>query len=108
VTALLTTLSFSIHDTMVIYHRIRELIRKHPKLTSEEIANLAIWETVVRSINDSITIIITLASLVLLGGETIRWFALALLIGIISGTYSSTFIAVPLLLVWDELKLKFA
>lgn len=108
VTALLTTLSFSIHDTMVIYDRIRELIRKHPKLSLEEVANLAIWETIVRSINDSITIIITLTSLVLLGGETIRWFAVALLIGIVSGTYSSTFVAVPLLLIWDELKLKLA
>lgn len=104
VTALLTTLSFSIHDTIVIYDRIRELKRKHPRSGLEEIANAAILETLSRSINNSMTIVIMLLSLVVLGGDTIRWFAIALLIGSITGTYSSTFTAVPLLLVVDQKK----
>lgn len=104
VTALLTTLSFSIHDTIVIYDRIRELKRKHPRSGLEEIANAAILETLGRSINNSMTIIIMLLSLAVLGGDTIRWFAIALLIGAITGTYSSTFTAVPLLLVADRKK----
>lgn len=106
VTALLTTLSFSIHDTIVIYDRIRELSKLHPKLAFKQVANLAIWETLARSINNSLTIIFMLAALVLLGGETIRWFSVALLIGAIAGTYSSTFTAVPLLVLWDEIKAK--
>jgi len=102
VTALLTTLSFSIHDTIVIYDRIRELKKKKSKLNMAQIANLAIVETLARSINNSITIIVVLAALVWLGGATIQWFAVALLIGAIAGTYSSTFTAVPLLVLWDE------
>jgi preprotein translocase subunit SecF len=103
VTAILTTLSFSIHDTVVVYNRIRELKKKHRHLSLTEIANAAVWKTLGRSINDSITIIIMLLSLVLLGGESVRYFSLALLIGAITGTYSSSFIAVPILLVWEEL-----
>lgn len=110
VTAILTVLSFSVHDTIVVYDRIREKQRKYdPSLGSdiEKIANSAITETMVRSLNNSFTIIFMLLSLVLLGGETIRWFALALLIGTVSGTYSSPFVAVPLLVVWDKLSSKF-
>lgn len=105
VTALLTTLSFSIHDTIVVYDRIRELKRKHPRSGLEEIANAAVLETLSRSINNSMTIIIMLLSLVVLGGDTIRWFSVALLIGAITGTYSSTFTAVPLLLEVHQRKL---
>jgi preprotein translocase subunit SecF len=104
VTALLTTLSFSIHDTIVIYDRIRELKHDQPKLDLEQTANLAVWETLARSINNSITIILMLAALVLLGGSTIRWFVVALLIGAVAGTYSSTFTAVPLLVLWEEIE----
>ncbi len=104
VTALLTTLSFSVHDTIVVYDRIRELLADHPKATFKEIANAAIIETLGRSINNSVTIIIMLFVLALLGGQTIQWFAVALLIGAITGTYSSTFTAVPLLVVWEEVK----
>jgi len=104
VTALLTTLSFSIHDTIVVYDRIRELKRKHPRSSLENIANAAVLETLSRSINNSMTIIIMLLSLVVLGGDTIRWFVIALLIGAITGTYSSTFTAVPLLLVFEKKK----
>lgn len=106
VTALLTILSFSVHDTIVVYDRIRELKRKHAYLEFEEIVNRAVVETMGRSINNSMTIIFMLLSMYLLGGETTRWFILALLVGTISGTYSSTFTAAPMLLVWDKLTRK--
>lgn len=102
VTALLTTLSFSVHDTIVVYDRIRELKKKHSGLPYKAIVNTAVLETLSRSINNSVTIIVMLASLSLLGGDTIRWFAVALLIGAITGTYSSTFTAAPLLILWDD------
>lgn len=102
VTALLTTLSFSVHDTIVVYDRIRELKRKHARYSFDQIANAAVLETLGRSINNSMTIIIMLLSLVILGGSSIHWFVMALLIGAVTGTYSSTFVAVPLLTVWDK------
>lgn len=103
VTAVLTTLSFSIHDTIVVFDRIREHLRKDSSLSLTKVANVAVLETLGRSVNNSITIILMLLALVLLGGETIRWFSVALLIGAITGTYSSTFTAVPLLVVWEKL-----
>ncbi|MBU1033757.1 protein translocase subunit SecF [Patescibacteria group bacterium] len=106
VTALLTTLSFSVHDTIVVYDRIRELKRKHARFSFEEITSAAVLETLSRSINNSMTIIIMLLSLAILGGDSIRWFVIALLIGAITGTYSSTFTAVPLLLVVGKKKIK--
>jgi preprotein translocase subunit SecF len=102
ITALLTTLSFSVHDTIVVYDRIREFRRKHIKASLEELVNAAVIQTMGRSLSNSLTIIIMLLSLVLLGGETIKWFAVALLIGSITGTYSSTFTAAPLLLEWEK------
>lgn len=104
VTAVLTTLSFSVHDTIVVYDRIRESLRRHPKAAFENIVNLSVTETLGRSLNNSLTIIFMLVALSLLGGVTIRWFVLALLIGTIAGTYSSTFTAAPLLVVWENLK----
>jgi len=105
VTALLTTLSFSVHDTIVVYDRIRESQRKiDGSLT--ELANRAISETMIRSLNNSFTIIFMLVALILLGGVTVRWFAAALLIGTVLGTYSSPFVAVPLLVTWDNLAAK--
>ncbi len=106
VTALLTTLSFSIHDTIVVYDRIREKSRKVTGVNYQDIVNAAVIETLGRSINNSITIIVMLLSLALLGGETIRWFSVALLIGAVTGTYSSTFTAAPLLLLWDDVQSK--
>jgi preprotein translocase subunit SecF len=102
VTALLTTLSFSVHDTIVVYDRIRELRGKYPRYSLVSLVNTAVTETLSRSINNSVTIIIMLAALAALGGDTIRWFAVALLIGAITGTYSSTFTAAPLLLLWED------
>lgn len=104
VTALLTVLSFSVHDTVVVFDRIRESIKLDPKADFESVVNRAVNETLIRSLNNSLTIIFMLLSLVLLGGPTIRWFAVALLVGTISGTYSSPFTAAPLLLVWRKLK----
>lgn len=103
VTAVLTILSFSVHDTIVVFDRIREKQKKEGgDLT--DIVNSAITETMNRSLNNSFTIIFMLLSLVLLGGDTIKWFAIALLIGTVSGTYSSPFVAVPLLVTWDNLQ----
>ncbi len=102
VTALLTTLSFSVHDTIVVFDRIRELHRRYPKYSFAEMADRAVSETLVRSLNNSITIIVMLLSLVLLGGQSIKWFSVALLIGAITGTYSSSFTAVPLLVQWHH------
>jgi len=103
VTAVLTILSFSVHDTVVVYDRIRESQKLHPKVEMETLVNKAVTETLVRSLNNSLTIIFMLVALFLLGGETIRWFVVALLIGTVAGTYSSTFTAAPLLVVWDRL-----
>lgn len=98
VTAVLTTLSFSVHDTIVVFDRIRE-IRRRSELSLEEAVNQAVGETLVRSLNNSLTIAFMLVTLLALGGETLRYFVLALLVGTITGTYSSTFNAAPLLLV---------
>jgi len=107
VTALLTTLSFSIHDTIVVFDRIRELRHRNQRLNLEQVVSAAVIETLSRSINNSVTIILMLLALVLIGGESIRWFAVALLIGAITGTYSSTFTAAPLLLLWESVRKKF-
>ena len=103
VTAVLTTLSFSVHDTVVVYDRIRESIKRNSGADFKKLVNKAVNETITRSLNNSLTIIFMLLALVLLGGSTIRWFIVALLIGTIAGTYSSTFSAAPLLIVWKNL-----
>lgn len=102
VTAVLTILSFSVHDTIVLYDRIREDKRLYPRENFAVLANRAINETMTRSINNSLTIIFMLLALFILGGDTTRWFVFALLIGTISGTYSSPFTAVPLLVLFKE------
>lgn len=102
VTALLTTLSFSVHDTVVVYDRIRESQKLYPNVTFESLVNKAITETLSRSLNNSLTIIFMLIALLLLGGVTVKWFIAALLIGTVSGTYSSTFTAAPLLVLWEN------
>ncbi len=100
VTAVLTVLSFSVHDTVVVYDRIRELKRLFPRQGFTTLVNQAVNETLPRSLNNSLTIIFMLLALLLLGGSSLRWFVVALLIGTIAGTYSSTFTAAPLLVVW--------
>jgi preprotein translocase subunit SecF len=101
---MLTILSFSVHDTVVVYDRIRESQKRFSKVPFTELVDQAVTETLPRSINNSMTIIFMLISLWLLGGATIKWFSFALLIGTISGTYSSTFTAAPLLVVWNNFK----
>lgn len=101
VTAILTTMSFSVHDTIIVFDKIREYRREEGVTNIEHSANKAFTETMVRSLNNSMTIIFMLLALVLLGGITIKFFAATLLIGTITGTYSSPFVATPLL-VWLE------
>ncbi len=102
VTALLTIIGFSVHDSIVVFDRVRENLAKFPKNSFEQVVDFSITETLVRSLNTSLTVTLTLTSLLLFGGETIRWFVVALLIGIISGTYSSIFNAAPILVLWEN------
>lgn len=105
VTAILTVIGFSVHDTIVVYDRIRENLRRYNK-PFEVVVNDSILETFTRSINTSLTVILVLLAFVLFGGQSIRYFILALLIGIFSGTYSSIFNASPLLVVYNNWKIK--
>lgn len=105
-TAFLTTMSFSVHDTIVIFDRIREYRKKSPNAPFADVIDVALTETMGRSLINSCTIIFMLLALVLMGGETVRWFAVALLIGTITGTYSSPFVATPILLLWNRLEEK--
>lgn len=102
ITALLTVMGFSVHDTIVVFDRIRENLAKNFSLSFDEVVNNSLLETMNRSLNTSLTVLIVLFALLLFGGESIRWFVAALLVGIISGTYSSIFNASPLLVVWYE------
>ncbi|EKD87416.1 MAG: hypothetical protein ACD_36C00090G0002 [uncultured bacterium] len=106
VTAVLTTMSFSVHDTIVIFDRIREYRKRGERQTFSDISDRALTETMNRSLTNSMTIIFMLLALILLGGSTIRWFIVALLIGTVSGTYSSPFVATPLLILWERLEMK--
>lgn len=105
VTAVLITMSFSVHDTIVIFDKIREYFRREGKGNVELYANRALTETLVRSMNNSMTIIFMLLALILFGGSTIKFFIVTLLIGTITGTYSSPFVATPIV-VWLEKKKK--
>ena len=102
VTALLTIIGFSVHDTIVVFDRIRENRVRHAGETFGAIVNHSILQTMARSIITSLTVAVTLGALLLLGPPTIRTFALALLLGVVSGTYSSIFNASQLLVSWHE------
>lgn len=102
VTAMLTIIGFSVHDTIVVYDRIRENRARHAGENFSAIVNHSILQTLARSINTSLTVVFTLTALLLFAGSSIQTFILALLIGITSGTYSSIFNAAPLLTVWEE------
>lgn len=101
-TALLTIMGFSIHDTIVVFDRVRENLLKMSGQSFGSIVNESILQTLGRSLSTSMTVLFTLTALLLFGGESIHWFVIALIIGIISGTYSSIFNAAPLLVVWQE------
>jgi len=103
VTALLTVIGFSVHDTIVVFDRVRENLRKTAgQISFSEVVNESLIQTLARSLNTSITVLLVLFALILFGGESIRWFVVALFIGIFSGTYSSIFNAAPLLVIWEE------
>jgi preprotein translocase subunit SecF len=103
VAALLTTLGYSVNDTIVVFDRIRENLTKSSSGESfASIAEKSVNETLARSFSTSFTAVLTLLAILLFGGETIRYFVLALIIGIIAGTYSSIFIASPLLVWWER------
>ena len=103
VTALLTILGFSVHDTIVVFDRVRENLRnaRGQGVDFSAIVEQSVKETIVRSINTSFTVILSLLAVFLLGGESVRYFTLTLIVGVIIGTYSSIFIASPLLVTWQ-------
>ena len=100
VTAMLTIIGFSVHDTIVVFDRVRENRARHAGEPFADIVNHSILQTFGRSITTSLTVVLTLLALLLFGGSAINDFILALLIGIVSGTYSSIFVASPLLVDW--------
>lgn len=104
VVAILTILGFSVHDTIVIFDRIRENIIKNPQKSLAENANVSVNQTFARSLNTSLTVILVLISMIILGGATIKPFVIMLAIGIAIGTYSSIFIAAPTLVSWFAYK----
>lgn len=106
VTAMLTVLGFSVHDTIVVFDRIRENLKIYAGETLEFVVNHSVAQTVVRSLNTSLTVLFVLLALLLFGGETIYYFVLALFVGIITGTYSSIFVASPILVLWQKWKLR--
>lgn len=102
VTAILTVLGFSVHDTIVVFDRIRENLKKGGAERFDNIVNKSVNETLTRSINTSLTVLFVLLAIYFFGGATIANFALTLIIGIIAGTYSSIFIASPLVVSWEN------
>ncbi|PIT86125.1 MAG: protein translocase subunit SecF [Candidatus Magasanikbacteria bacterium CG10_big_fil_rev_8_21_14_0_10_43_6] len=106
VVALLTILGYSVNDTIVVFDRIREKLIKRGYDRFAETVNMGVNETLSRSINTSLTTLLVLTALFLFGGDSIHYFSLALMLGILLGTYSSIFLASPLLVVWEEYKQK--
>jgi preprotein translocase subunit SecF len=103
-TALLTVIGFSVHDTIVVFDRVRENSSIYRRLPFEQIVNHSIIQTLDRSINTTLTVLLTLFTLALFGGVTIRHFVIILLVGIFSGAYSSIFNAAPILVVWENME----
>jgi preprotein translocase subunit SecF len=101
-TALLTVISFSVHDSIVVFDRIRENSARERRENYENIVNHSIVQTMARSINTQLTVFLTLLALLIFGGSTIRHFIVILMIGLLSGTYSSIFNASPILVVWEN------
>lgn len=102
VTAILTVIGFSVHDTIVVFDRIRENLLKNAGKKFSDIVNISVIQTLGRSLNTSLTVVFVLFAMLIFGGESIRWFVVALLVGIVSGTYSSIFNASALLAWWEE------
>lgn len=105
VTSLLTVLGFSVHDSIVVFDRVRERIKlQESSQTFEDVVNMSVSQTLVRSLATTLTTVLVLVTLLVFGGESIRYFVIALLIGMIAGTYSSICIASPLLVSWHKYK----
>jgi preprotein translocase subunit SecF len=104
IAALLTIIGYSLNDTIIVFDRIRENLRKYPRNPLSLIINRSINETLSRTILTSLTTLVVVVTLFLLGGGIIHDFAFALLVGIVVGTYSSVFVASPILLIWKERK----
>jgi preprotein translocase subunit SecF len=104
VTAVLTIIGFSVHDTIVVFDRIRENLRLNPGEALNPVINFSIMQTMTRSVITSLTVVFTLLALFLFGGFSMRNFALALLVGIVSGTYSSIFNASQIVSLWQEVE----
>jgi protein-export membrane protein SecD/preprotein translocase SecF subunit len=102
ITGVLTVIGFSVHDTIVVFDRIRENVASNPGVPFDEVVNTSLTETVARSINTSTTVVLTILALLLLGGGSIDVLLLTLLLGIIAGTYSSIFIASQILVAWED------
>jgi preprotein translocase subunit SecF len=101
-TALLTVIGFSVHDDIVVFDRIRENANIYRRVEFEKVVNHSVVQTLDRSINTQLTVMITLLALALFGGASIRHFVVILLVGVFSGTYSSIFNASPILVVWEN------
>lgn len=100
--ALLTIIGFSVNDTVVIYDRVREVLKLNPEQNINDTVDQAVNQTLTRSINTSFTTLLPLVAILIFGGETLKYFALALIIGFIAGSYSSIFVASSLLAWWRE------
>jgi preprotein translocase subunit SecF len=104
--ALLTVIGYSVMDSIVIFDRIRENGRLMPDVPYDKMVNTSLLQTMTRSVNTLVTVVIVLLALLLFGGDTLKNFAFALLVGVISGAYSSIFIASPLLVIWKNFDLR--
>ncbi len=106
ITAMLTIVGFSVHDSIVVFDRVRENVHRAEQaglhVTLDQAVNSSLNQTIGRSLTTSITVVLTLVALILLGGETIREFLIIMLIGLVSGTYSSIFVASQLLISWEH------
>ena len=106
IAALLTIIGYSLNDTIIVFDRIRENMKKHHKQPLEFIINRSINETLGRTILTSMTTLFVVVTLYLLGGGIIHDFAFALIIGVVTGTYSSLYVASPILLTWEQRRKK--
>lgn len=104
IVGLLTVLGYSVHDTIVVFDRIRENLLKGKERSFEETVNISLNQTLVRSLNTSLTALFVLFAIFIFGGETLKYFSLGLILGISCGTYSSIFIASPLLVTWFDFR----
>lgn len=102
IAAVLTILGFSVHDTIVVFDRTRENLLKGMNGSFEEVVNASVNQTMARSINTSLTVVLALLAVFLFGGASTKYFALVLILGIVFGTYSSIFVASPILVIWER------